>query len=571
MDEEAPKNGPENMEVQMGSHQFVPNPFDALPPPPLSYWVKKFLACNPFYLVSAALLLYGFYLVSSDANFPGREAAQFGFNFGSLQFYELLLVFTAIMLARRRIWYDSVLLTGLENLLVLVPFILISQAALLHQRTVWLVCAAVGVAALARFWGLKRFFRELNLPPRLLACGAVLLLVNVALPLIYRHLHESKFGTKPTEGAAYEMDRYSWLVLLPLLVSLINILPRPKKLGNLLPETPWVPMGFFLLWLLGSAVHLYCLSYVYNFDWEFLFAVPLLWVALWSIHGRHSDFLSCPMPAVANALLLPQAAVPFLALTSKGNPVFLVLVGLNIIIYAALFYRNRSNRTAFHLFGVSLVSLPAGLLKPVEPHLPAGLDVDKWLILATAVYVLYWVMRSRNAAMGLLGAWIVAIATLLLAKNTEVAIHPAVQLAMALLLLHSMRWDNREPRAEPVLRCMAATVWLWHTLFLANAGRPHAMLVVYGAGGFVLAGAVWCRYIRGNWKPVLVPIAAAAVLLTQPTSILVIKTQSAPSGLLALMGSFLLFGLGTVAALTKARWHAPSPAVITTAKPDQMN
>jgi hypothetical protein len=571
MDEEAPVNGPENMEVQMGSQHFVPNPFDALPPLPPSYWVKKFLACNPFYLISAALLLYGFYLVSSDGNFPGREAAQFGFNFGSLQFYEFLLVFTAIILARRRIWYDSVLLTGLENLLVLVPFILVSQAALLNQRTVWLVCAAVGVAALVRFWGLKRFFRELNLPPLLLACGAVLLLVNVALPLIYRHLHESKFGTKPTEGAAFEMDRYSWLVLLPLLVALINILPRPKKLGNLLPETPWVPIGFFLLWLVGSVVHLYCLSYVYNFDWEYLFAVPLLWVALWSIHGRHSDFLSRPMPAVANALLLPQAAVPFLALSSKDHWVFPVLVGLNIVIYATLFYRNRGNRTAFHLFLVSLASLPAGFLKPVEPRLPAGLDVNKWLLLAGTVYVLYWVMRSRNANMGLLGAWIVAIATLLLAKNTEVAIHPAVQLAMAFLLLHSLRWDNREPRAETVLRFMAGSVWLLHALFLAHSGWTHAMLVVYGTGGFGAGASVWFRYIRGNWKPALVPIAACAVMLTQPASFLVIKTQSAPSGLLAMMGSFLLFGLGTLAALTKAKWHAPSPSVITTAKPDQMN
>src|SRR5579872_34161 len=129
-----------------------------VPARPASYWIKKFLACNPFYLVSAALLLYGFYLVSSDANFPGREVYQLGFNFGSLQFYELLLVATAIFLARRRIWYDSVLLTSLENLLILVPFILISQAALINQQIVWIICLAGGLAALFRFWGLKHFF-----------------------------------------------------------------------------------------------------------------------------------------------------------------------------------------------------------------------------------------------------------------------------------------------------------------------------------------------------------------------------------------------------------------------------
>ena len=54
---------------------IAPNPTvevsPSLPPPkpnrphrPLSWWLRKFFACNPFYLVSAALLLYGCYRVS---------------------------------------------------------------------------------------------------------------------------------------------------------------------------------------------------------------------------------------------------------------------------------------------------------------------------------------------------------------------------------------------------------------------------------------------------------------------------------------------------------------------------
>ena len=49
---------------------------------PLIYWLKKLLACNPFYLVSAALLLYGFYRVSIDPNFLHGEIAQLFFNLG---------------------------------------------------------------------------------------------------------------------------------------------------------------------------------------------------------------------------------------------------------------------------------------------------------------------------------------------------------------------------------------------------------------------------------------------------------------------------------------------------------
>src|ERR1700709_2343920 len=88
-----------------------PRPAAYVPPahPPM-YWVKRMLACNPFYLISAALLLFGLYRTSIDKNFLPTEVGQLTFNFTSLQFYELLLVGTAVVLARRRIWYDSTLL-----------------------------------------------------------------------------------------------------------------------------------------------------------------------------------------------------------------------------------------------------------------------------------------------------------------------------------------------------------------------------------------------------------------------------------------------------------------------------
>ena len=157
---------------------------------PRSHWIKPLLAFNPFYLISAALLLDGFYLISVDPNFLQREISQLVFNFTALQFYEVLLVITAVFLVRRNIWYDSTLLVGLENLLVLVPFILISQAALIEIHWVWGMCLLAGLAALARSGALKRFFAELNFPTRLTWIGLLVLLANVLLPVVYRILHE---------------------------------------------------------------------------------------------------------------------------------------------------------------------------------------------------------------------------------------------------------------------------------------------------------------------------------------------------------------------------------------------
>src|SRR6187549_3544167 len=73
-------------------------------------WMKHLLARNPFYIISAALLLYSMRRLSFDSRILPSELSQLLFNLSSFQIYELLLAVTAIFLARRAIWYDSGLL-----------------------------------------------------------------------------------------------------------------------------------------------------------------------------------------------------------------------------------------------------------------------------------------------------------------------------------------------------------------------------------------------------------------------------------------------------------------------------
>ena len=67
-------------------------------------WLRLLFASNPFYVVSVALLLFGCYRISMEPALFNHESAHLFFNFISLQLYEMLLVGTAIFLARRRIW-----------------------------------------------------------------------------------------------------------------------------------------------------------------------------------------------------------------------------------------------------------------------------------------------------------------------------------------------------------------------------------------------------------------------------------------------------------------------------------
>jgi hypothetical protein len=69
------------------------------------------------------------------------------FNFGSLELYGLLVASTAVFLFRRQIYYDTLLLIVIATMPLLVPFILISQAALIGGNfTISLSCMlAVGL------------------------------------------------------------------------------------------------------------------------------------------------------------------------------------------------------------------------------------------------------------------------------------------------------------------------------------------------------------------------------------------------------------------------------------------
>jgi hypothetical protein len=115
-----------------------------------THWIRAILASNPFYLLSAALLLMGINRLSIDPNFLAGEEAKLAFNFSALQVYELLLVFVAILLARRQTWYHCTLLAALENMLVLVPFVLVTQAYLIGRGMAAIICLAGSVLAIIR-------------------------------------------------------------------------------------------------------------------------------------------------------------------------------------------------------------------------------------------------------------------------------------------------------------------------------------------------------------------------------------------------------------------------------------
>ena len=500
--------------------------------------------------MSAALLLYGCYRVSIDAPLFNQELARLWFNFSSVQLYEITLVFVAIFLARRSLWYDSTLLVCLENMFVFVPFILISQAALTGARMTACICAAGVILVGLRFGSLRRYFKELNLPNRLLGVGLALLAINVALPLVYRHYIEFKLGVHLDSGPDYVMNECNWLLVLPAALALANFLPRTSTQGNLLPQRRWLPAGMFSLWFAVTAVHLYSLDYVYGYDLRGELLAPAVWVLAWTILTRIPDRPTFFKPA----LFVATGFTPLIASAPNAGKTFLSLTALNIIGYAIVRLRHRENRLVGHLAYASalmiVTQMPDFWLQFIGP----GIGPGQCFVAGLAVYGIYWTGWSRNPKLAVIASILLAIGVAILFSDYQGAAHWAAQSAFIFLLLHSLRWNDAENRGANFIRRLTALAWvIFSFVWMSSDNGKFWMPFIPG----VLVILVYCLSFpcRGIWRLFVVPAAALLVVLSGPSSAAVDELQSAPVGLLAVVGSFLLLGFGTVAALTRELWH----------------
>jgi hypothetical protein len=562
----------------------IPSPEDAnsknqpLPPPIRVHLIKRtdttpllweklrrFLLCNPLYLASAALLLYSCYLVAADSSFLGTDVSRLAFNLGSLQVYEILLVVTAIWLARRAVWYDSTLLAGLENLLLLVPFILLSEAALIDRNIIWPLCAAAAVIAVLRLFVLRWKIPELNFPSGLAALSLVVLVVNAVLPVTYRILHQSKVGTLPDWGAAYQTNQVVWWLVVPAICALGMRVPisawNPTARW---PERNWLPLGFFILWLAGTGTHLYSLTYVYDFALRPDLLAPCLWTLAWVIWLRTTGLLPNLVAAAKNSLLIVPLLATLLAAFHDHKGVFVVLTSINVLTYLLIFGRDRTG-FAMQLAVISMVTLLAGLPESWAANLAKDLTREKLLASAAALYVLIWVSWLPSPKLALLGTLLCGIITGYLLDAHPDCAHWVTQACLVYLLLHSLRWDDSREKGVGAVRWLAAIIWVAHSL-----GWTHWDEGLWKASALALPVITTALLLRHKipaavWLPLAG--AAALILLGTPTELLVRTVKSAPAGLLVAIASFVLFGLGTVGALTKHRWAPgvrPSPGAAMT-------
>jgi hypothetical protein len=505
-------------------------------------WVSWIVARNPFYLLSAALLLFGVNRLSIDPSFISGEESNLVFNFCSLEIYELLLVVVAVFLARRSIWYDSTLLVVIENGLVLVPCLLITHGTLIGREVALPFTITVAIAVLGRWTVIWRRWGPLQ--RRLFVFGAVVLAFNLGLPFFYRARVE-----KFTEDWL-EPGRFCWLVILPLFVACGNLLRRNNEWSTEPHRHPRLPLLILSLWAAATAVHLRAMDYIANLPFQLSLLAPAVWVACWTVHHRLHDLTIAPSQTLRATVLILPALVPLLGY--QPGYMWLALCGANILVYLAIYARRRS-RLAANMILVSAALMLAGAPEFLSRAFFGDFDRARFVLTAGGFYVVMRALVSRSPVLGFVGA--LAIAALpVFFLNKYPFVHLAIQAGGAFLLLHSFRWNQPIPQDASQLRTLVCIVWTFDSVVWTWTD-PTAFRVVTVVSLMVLFIGVLAQWIAGCRISRVVVAGASISLLATPANYLVDKIRTSPTGLLAVVGSFLLFGLGTAAALTRSSWN----------------
>lgn len=504
--------------------------------------------CNPFYLASALLLIYGAYRFSVDPNLFASDTRQLLFNFGALKVYSGMLVVAAIFLARRQIWYDSTLLFFLENILALIPFMLISHAVFLEPGTAWgLALAGAGLIGL-RFTAFARMFPGLNLPGPLLGAGAAILAFNIAVPLVFRAGLEN-------EANDSELWRtramYCWYVALPLLALLGRIVPRPETddVPRLSHQQRWIPMAVFLIWITSSATHLGTIGYVDDQVFRLKLIVPLFWAATWLLCDRLGDFMRELEFRNHPQLLIVPGLTPIAALVTAGLEMFLALTAINAVIFTTMFLSRRIP-FALKLATASSIALYLAVPREMLPAIPLGLnkwDIGVALALTAGIAAS---IRMRHARGGVLGAICIAGAIGGATYDQDWSAHVALQAAAVFHLLHSLRWMHPLERGSNATSIIAAGVWLTDAFVLRNDPALWATMLPLCAAIVLFLGIAALR-ARLSLQTALLALSGIIAILLQPVTFSAQWIMGAPAGALALAASFALFGLGTLHALRR--------------------
>jgi hypothetical protein len=376
------------------------------------------------------------------------------------------------------------------------------------------------------------------------------MLANAGIALGFHELEYQR-------AALIRLINLSWLVGLPLLLGLANFLPR-QAIDSENRNRKWLPVAMFSIWIVVTACHLGGVGYVYGFNWRFAVLAPALWVLAWTVRYRFATFVQVPGRELRRGLMVGPVVATLLAVNDEH--VFPLLAVLNAAGFAFVFLRNRGERLAGYLSVCSLVAacaaLPEEFLRPVMPEFSRGV----WTLYCVGAVLISLTATWRDPRTGLIGGVLTLAATQWISGRWDPTWNTAIQIALLFVLAHSLRWLPARHSGARMVRIILTFAWTAHAFYWVNTNLRLAIPLVYSAAAILLVACCAQRLLTGLWSSRAIAGAALAVSLSWPFRRSLEHLQTLSFGYIAVMLGFLLFAVGTIAALTKHRWNKPAGA-----------
>ncbi len=551
------------------SPQEGPAPSGSAPEPgatiDLKHILRSVLSGNPFFLVSAATMLYGLYLVAVDPEMIQAELSKLWFNVSSLEIYELMIVGTALLLARRKIWHDCNLLITLENMFMFVPFILISQATLfddgntplqvqpmLNDASIWAVSGVACALACGKLLGLRQV-AILRIPIGAVGFGIALVALNIVLPLYYRN------GIAQDAAMWRDTSPLMWFAVLPLAVIAASLLPNlgaPDK-PALLSHRNW-PRVIPLIWIAATAVHLRTLDYLDDIAFSLRHIAPLAWMTAWVAFLKADDFTKAPSTRLQAILLTAPLMFAFVAASPAGANVFAALMTLNAVAFLALGMSNQSRSLAFHFATVAFIATIAALPHHLLDFAVPNFSREKMILLANGAYLLTLATLMRRPGWSVFASALFGFGIARYIQYLDYLGLYAIQAGLLFLLIHSLCWKTRGREGWSVRTAAAVALiahsFIWGNIVNFRVTDIHVGLTIMLAGLLLIGAWFISGRIRAEWGPKLIPWTGGLMIATVPANYAIDFLKIAPKGHLTILASFLLFAIGVAFALNRHRW-----------------
>jgi len=224
---------------------------------------------------------------------------------------------------------------------------------------------------------------------------------------------------------------------------------------------------------------------------------------------------------------------------------FFVLAILNSAMLVAS--RQRSQVTGV-LLAVSAAMAVAGW--PVEwtPAWIPFLDRAKCIELGVAGLIIGLSVKSPGPVIAVCAALVAGLCPRILWPALSGQL--SIELGLVFLLLQSLRWEGSKWEK---LRTVTAATWIVHAFGWTYAGGTISGWSVSSAAVIVLLVYPVILYLTPAAKSRLIPWSALLVLCSAPVSSVARWLQAASPGLVALLLSFALLGVGTWFALSRKR------------------